>query len=81
MRTAFVWKDEQFGENPETAYIRKETLMRALKSMTEKQRVVFLLYYQDGYTQQEIADMIGVNHRAVGFRLDGALKKVKKIFF
>ena len=80
MRTAFVWKDEQFGENPETAYIRKETLMRALKSMTEKQREVFLLYYRDGYTQREIAKMLGLGKTTVLTHLGLAVKKVQDTF-
>lgn len=79
-RNEYNWREDRIGEDPLTIYIRKENRREMLESMTEKQREVFILYYQYGYTQQEIADMLGVNHRAVGFRLDGALKKVKKIF-
>ena len=49
-----------------------------LAAMTDKQREVFLLYYKEGYTQQQIADMLGVDQTSVRDRLDGALKK--KIF-
>ena len=79
LRKEYSWREEQFGENPETAYIRKETQEEMLAAMTDKQREVFLLYYRDGFTQQQIAEKLGVNHRAVGFRLEGAVKKVKKI--
>ena len=76
----YTWRDEQIGEDPETIYIRKETRREMLEGMTEKQREVFILYFKEGYTQQEIADILGLNRRAVGFRLEGALKKVKNIF-
>lgn len=52
----FFWREGRFGENPEDAYIRKETLREMLESMTEKQRKVFILYYRYGYKQPEIAD-------------------------
>ena len=70
--------DGRYGEDPETAYLRKEGLQEALNSMTEKQREVFCLYYRDGYKQQEIADMLGIKRTSVEYRLDGAVKKMKK---
>ena len=80
LRREYVWKDAQFGEDPETAYIRKETLARALASMTDKQREAFLLYYRDGYTQPEIGKKFGISKVAVGQRLNEAIKVLKKIF-
>jgi len=80
LRREYVWKDAQFGEDPETAYIRKETLARALASMTDKQREVFLLYYRDGYTQREIGEMMRQARTTIETQLGDAVKKIKKNF-
>ena len=77
----YNWREDQIGEDPETIYIRKETRREMLESMTEKQREVFILYYHYGYNQYEIAEMLGVDQTSVRDRLNGALKKAKKIYF
>ena len=76
----YNWREDQIGEDPETIYIRKETRREMLDSMTEKQREVFILYYHYGYTQQEIADMIGISKQSVNERLEASIKKVRKLF-
>ena len=48
-----------------------------LEGMTEKQREVFILYFKEGYTQREIAGLIGISKQSVNERLEGAIKKVK----
>ena len=78
LRKEYSWREDRFGESPESVYIRKETREEMLASMTDKQREVFVLYYQYGYTQQEIADMVGISKQSVNERLEGALKKAKK---
>lgn len=78
-RRSYSWNDGYVGESPEAAYIREETRSEMLSGMTDKQREVFVLYYQNGYTQQEIADMLGVAQRSICERLEGALKKAKKL--
>ena len=75
----FFWKEEHVGENPESIFIRKETRAQMLAEMTQKQREVFILYYQQGYTQQEIAEMLHLSRTTVEDRLEGALKKAKKM--
>ena len=77
----YNWREDQIGEDPETIYIRKETRREMLESMTEKQREVFILYYQYGYTQQEIADMLGISKQSVNERLEGSVRKVRKKYF
>ena len=77
----YNWREDRVGEDPETIYIRKETRREMLESMTEKQRKVFILYYQYGYTQVEIADMLEITQIGVKHHLDGAIKKVKKIYY
>ena len=49
-----------------------------LGAMTEKQREIFILYYKYGYTQMEIAEMLGIRQACVCDRLIGALKKLRK---
>lgn len=79
-RRAFNWYDGRMGENPQDAVERRETREEMLADMTDKQREAFIMYYRDCMTLEEIAAVLGINHRAVGFRLDGALKKAKKFF-
>lgn len=59
--------------------IRKETREEVLAAMTDKQREVFVLYYDRGYRQQEIAEMMGISQQGVCKLLDKALKCVRKI--
>lgn len=77
----YNWREDRVGEDPETIYIRKETRREMLECMTDKQREVFILYYQYGYTQQEIADMLGISKQSVNERLEGSVRKVRKKYF
>lgn len=79
-RRAFNWYDGHMCENPQDAVERRETREEMLAAMTDKQREVFVMYYRDGMTQEKIAAKLGINRRAIGFRLDVALKKAKKFF-
>ncbi len=64
-------------ENPERAFIKKEMLEMQLGRLTEMQREVFLLYHREGYTQSEIADILGISQPAVVHHLDSADRKVR----
>lgn len=77
-RGVFFWNDGRFGENPLDALIRQERNREMLSVMTDKQREVFLLYYKEGYTQQQIADMLGLTKQSVSERLSTATHRVKK---
>ena len=79
-RRAFNWYDGHMGENPQDAVERRETREEMLAAMTDKQREVFVMYYRDGISQRKIASILKVDHRAIGFRLEGALKKAKNFF-
>ena len=79
-RDEFFWREGRFGEDPLEALIREERNREMLEALTDKQREVFILYYKEGYTQQQIADMLGVDQTSVRDRLVGAIKKVKKYF-
>lgn len=76
----YIWTDERFGGNPEDVFIREETQREMLQLMTEKQREVFILYYRDGYNQQEIADLLNIDQTSIRDRLSGALEKIKKVY-
>ena len=78
-RKEYAWREDRIGEDPETIYIRKETREEALASMTDKQREVFRLYYEEGYRQREIAEILGIAHQTVSKLLDKALTRIKKI--
>lgn len=81
-RNEYNWREDHIGEDPLTIYIRKETRREMLESMTEKQRKVFILYYQYGYTQQEIADMLDCVVSTVNKHLQRAVDRIKsKKFF
>ena len=74
---AAEWNPGYHFESPERALIRKEMLREQLGKLTDRQREVFLLYHQCGYTQAEIAEMLGITQKAVDFRLDAAERKVR----
>lgn len=78
-RRAFNWYDGRIGENPQGAVERRETREEMLAAMTDKQREVFIMYYRDGCTQNEIATCFNVEQTTVRDRLNGAIKKQKNI--
>ena len=49
-----------------------------LDAMTGNQREVFVLYYQYGYTQPEIAAKLGIAKQSVNERLRSALERAKR---
>ena len=73
----YFWREPQIGEDPETIYIHREAQMELLERMTSAQREAFVLYYQYGYTQYEIADILGISQNAVKCRLQGAVARMK----
>ena len=77
-REEYAWREDRMGEDPETIYIRKETREEALASMTDRQREAFVLYYDQGYKQREIADLLGISRDSVMDRIENAIKVVKR---
>ena len=74
---AAEWNPGYRFENPERALIRKEMLREQLGKLTDRQREVFLLYHQCGYTQSEIAEMLGIAQQVVARRLAIANSKIR----
>lgn len=60
--------------------IQSEQLRNALSKLTQKQYIVVKMYFFDGMTQEEIAVRLGIERSSVSSRLQGALKKLKKVF-
>ena len=51
-----------------------------LAAMTDKQREVFVMYYRDGMTQEEIAHYFEIDQTTVRDRLKASLKKIRNYF-
>lgn len=76
-RRAFNWYDGHMGENPQDAVERRETREEMLAAMTDKQKEVFVMYYRDGMTQEQIAETFGISRRTLREHLTCSLKKAK----
>lgn len=76
----FNWYDGRMGENPLDAVERRETRERILRSLTEKQRQVFIMYYRDAMKQEEIAHIMGTSQQNICKMIRDAMKKAKKIY-
>lgn len=77
---AFNWYDGRMGENPLDAVERRETRNEMLAAMTDKQREVFILFYREGMTQEQIAAVFGLSRRTIREHLTCALERAKKFF-
>lgn len=66
----------------ETAFLscEKEVLHRAMDQLSESQQRRLRLYYWDGLTYEQIANLEGCSHPAIIKSINGAIKKLKKIF-
>ncbi len=73
--------EDQFNESPHDLMRYKELLLnyeRALESLPEKQRTVFLLSRMDGMKYFEIAENLGLTVKAVEKRMKNALQYLRK---
>lgn len=68
------------GESVENQVFGRMMKEEMLKNLTDKQKEVMVLYYREGYTQAEIAEMLGISTVAVKNRLDGAVQKFRRSF-
>lgn len=67
------------GVDPLDAFAEKEYMEHLMSCLTEKQREVIVLYYHDGYTQQQIGELLGISRDSVADRLESAINRMKKI--
>lgn len=68
------------GESVENQVFDRMMKEEMLDRLTDKQKEVMILYYREGYTQAEIAEMLGISTVAVKNRLDGAVQKIRRNF-
>lgn len=64
--------------NPEEEYIRKESEKERLEHMTKRQREIFILAHVYGYSQTEIALLLGTSQPNVAFHLRAGNAKFGK---
>lgn len=72
-----------FMEEQNREMLADEELKRlyaAIGKLTERQQQIIQLYYFKGMTMPEIADELGISFPAVHYSIQGALKKLKKVF-
>ena len=74
----YDWREERYGGNPEDAVIGVENRFEMLNRMSKRQREVFLLYYQQGYTQREIADILGITQQNAAKLISNAIDRIKR---
>ena len=72
----YSWSCGARFQNPEDAIIEKEEKAERCASLSDKQREVYQLYYVDNFTQEEIAETLGITQQAVNDRLESARKKI-----
>jgi DNA-directed RNA polymerase specialized sigma subunit len=78
VKPAHRWIGGSHFDNPEEAYIKKEEAEEKRASLTKKQQVVMTLFYDQGYTQLEIAKKLGISQPAVAKLLDRAIERYRK---
>lgn len=81
MKYRAIASTEELSESPYDVMRYKELLQnygKAIESLPEKQRSVFLMSRMDGLKYQEIADSVGVSIKAVEKRMKNALEYLRK---
>ena len=69
------WLHGESVENQAFGRMMKEEM---LERLTDKQREAYALYYDEGYTMDEIGGVLGISKDAVKYRLHGAVRKIHK---
>lgn len=80
----YMWRGSAHIETPEEYVMRLERERERREALTEKQREVYEMYFNQGYTQQQIADILGIAQQSVQDRINLILKKlgnIEKYFF
>ena len=78
------WAGASHFDSPEVAYMKKEAAEERKKALTDKQREVYVMYYEEGMTEREIAIKTGEKRVTVNYNLRLIRKKFSKdsdIFF
>lgn len=70
------WAGAYHFDTPEEAYLKKEAAEERKKALTDKQREVYVMYYEEGMTVKEIGERLGIHYSQVVKRKS----RVKKVF-
>lgn len=57
----------------------KERLYEAVEKLTEEQQEIYRLYFQEEYTQAEIAEMKGVTQKTISLKINKIEKTLKEM--
>lgn len=79
VKPAASWAGATRFPNPEEAYLRKEAAEERKKALTEKQRKTYEMYYEQGYTQREIADEMGIAFQNVAKMLKRVTDRISNL--
>lgn len=74
------WVGACHFDTPEEAYLKKEAAEERRKALSEKQRQVFMMRYEQDMTQQQIAERLGVSQNTVNYHLKTGSKVLKNFF-
>lgn len=66
------------GQSIEDMAFAKMEKEEMLERLTDKQREAYVLYYDEGYTMEEIGGMLGISRDSVKDRLHAAVQKTRK---
>lgn len=72
------WAGACHFDTPEEAYLKKEAAEERWKALTEKQREVYVMYYEMGMSEEEIAVEMGVTHQAISKLLKKVNRRIEK---
>lgn len=75
---AFSTTDDYGFSADDHGFEWSEEMENAFSTLTDKQRQVIRLMFIEGYTQSEIASMLGISSAGVKKHLDKALEKLRK---
>ena len=78
MKPAYRWSCGAHFDNPEEAYIKKEEAEERRRALTDRQRSIYTLYYEEGFTQEEIADILNIGQNTVHYHLQSIAKRLQK---
>ena len=73
-----VWMLGGYDNPVEAEVFKRMHREKIMLLLTDKQREAFCLYFEQGYTQQQIAEKLGISRDSVADRLDAVIQKVRK---
>ena len=76
----YSWSCGARFQNPEDIVLQKEERAERCADLSDKQREVYEMYYVDSFTQEEIAETLGISQQAVNYRLESVRKKIAEYY-